>query len=478
MSRFNNPKALPSLPLQPSRMATGVAAPSPRPVVMNDLANERSRPAAPRPGPAFAIGSEAVPNKLQTVCLFVVIVYLLSGCANDLIFRFTHGKAYISATCILLLPLLFIATGSPLRGLQTSTGRWFAAFAMWVAIAVPFSIWKGGSVDLLVNYVPRFFLVCFYVAAAAVSLRQVRTLVRVMGVAALFVIVSCLAFGGYIDGRFSIPDSLFYSNANELGLQLLLGIIIFMYSFFEKNKLAKVVSAVAIFVSLTFILKTGSRGVFLATLATGIVVFLMSRQRMIVVLAAVPALIIGFVLAPSEMRHRLALLVSSEPAQVTSDSDATAVGSVFQREYLLRTSIALAIANPLFGVGPGQFAVKVAGEDEKRGVHSAWLGTHNSYTQVASEAGLPAFIFYLATVVTCMRMDYRIYRRSKGRAGLETIAGMSFCMFLSTFAYSIAIFTFHEAYGLHLPLLAGVSISLYLAVKPILERYERERAIA
>src|SRR6266478_2052770 len=109
-----------------------------------------------------------------------------------------------------------------------------------------------------------------------------------------------------------------------------------------------------------------------------------------------------------------------------------------QRQKLLRTSIVLAITNPLFGVGPGQFAVKVAGEQEKKGEHADWLGTHNSYTEVASEAGLPAFIFYLATIVTCIRMNYRLFQRSRNRPGLESIAGLSFCMFLSMFAYSIA----------------------------------------
>jgi O-antigen ligase len=465
MSRFNNPNALPALASQPSGAATGVSA-GPTKV------NARFRPTVSPPDQSLAMGSEAVPNMLQIFCFLVVNAYLLSACANDLIFHFTRGKVHISAVCVILLPLLFLGTGTPLRGLWTPTGMWFAAFAAWLAVAAPFSVWKGGSASMLVNYVPRAFLMCFYLAASAVTVQQVRTVVRVVGIGALFVIVSCYAFGGWIDGRFAIPDSLFFSNANELALQLLLGIIVLMYPFFEAGKLAKLVSVAGIFVSLSFMLKTGSRGVLIATLATAFLVFLMSGRRVTVVLVAVTALVIAFVLAPTEMRHRI-LLIGSSPAMST-DIDASAIGSRFQREKLLRTSIVLAISNPLFGVGPGQFAVKVAGDQEKKGEHADWLGTHNSYTQVASEAGLPAFIFYVATIVTCMLMDYRIYRRSRGRPGLESIAGMSFCMFLSTFAYSIAIFFFHEAYSLHLPLMAGISISLYLVVKPILERFERD----
>jgi O-antigen ligase len=467
MSRFNNPKALPGLLSQRPRAATGMLPSAP-----NIVVNERVRPAAPLPGAASTLPYEDVPNKGQVFCFYVLTIYLLSGCANDLIFRFTQGNAYITATCILLLPLFYIATGAPLRALQMPTGRWYTAFTLWVVIAVPFSIWRGGSVGVLVNYIPRDYLVCLYLAACAVSLRQVRTLVQVMRIGAVFVLMSCYAFGGSVYGRFAIPGSLFYGNANELGLQLLLGIIILGYSFFGSNKLVKVLSALAIFVSLIFILKTGSRGVFLATLATGFVVFLLSRQRILMLIAAVPAIIIAFLLAPTDMQQRLATFGSSQEDASSNGVTESAVGSTTQRQQLLKTSLYLTVTNPVFGVGPGQFAVKVAGDDEKKGLNSAWLGTHNSYTQVSSECGLPALVFYVATIVTCILMNYRLYRRSNGRPGLETIAGMSFCMFLSMFAYSISIFTFHEAYSLHLPLLAGVSICLYLAASPILERYE------
>ncbi len=464
MSRFNNPKALPGSPYRSNAPATGVAtAPPPSPL------NKGLRPAAPQSNPPQTVSPEAAPVMSQTICLLVLNIYLLSGCANDLIFHFTRAKTYISATCIVLLPVLFLLTGVVLRGLQTTTGRWFAAFAVWLTLAGPFSVWRGGSASMLVNYVPRAFLVCFYIAACVVSVRQVRTLLRVMGFGALFVILSCYAFGGFVDGRFAIPDSLFYSNANELALQLLLGIVILMYSFFEKQKLAKFVSAAAIFVSLSYILKTGSRGTLIATLATAFVIFLMSHRRVAVLLTAVPAIIIAFILAPPDMRHRITLLVINPESSAVDDADASANGSRMQRQKLLKESVYLTVTHPLFGVGPGQFAVKVAGDDEKKGLHSDWLGTHNSYTQVSSEAGLPAFIFYVATIVSCMRMNYRLYRRTTGRPGLEQIAGMSFCMFLSIFAYSIAIFFFHEAYGLHLPLMVGVSISLYLAARPVLE---------
>ncbi len=49
---------------------------------------------------------------------------------------------------------------------------------------------------------------------------------------------------------------------------------------------------------------------------------------------------------------------------------------------LLKQSISMAFHHPLFGVGPGNFPV-VTGE---------WRVAHNSYTELAAEAGFPALV--------------------------------------------------------------------------------------
>jgi O-antigen ligase len=76
-----------------------------------------------------------------------------------------------------------------------------------------------------------------------------------------------------------------------------------------------------------------------------------------------------------------------------------AIGSQVQRQELFKKSLYITITHPLLVVGPDQFAVAVAGDSAKQGVHSPSLGTHNSYTQVSSECGIPAFICWCAVLV-------------------------------------------------------------------------------
>src|SRR5258708_33903926 len=105
MSRFNNPRALPDLLPHANVSADVFPAAPPR-----SLLHEGFRPAAPASSQVFTMGSEARPNTAQSLCFFVVNAYLLSGAANDLIYHFTHGRAFISAACVILLPILFLGT--------------------------------------------------------------------------------------------------------------------------------------------------------------------------------------------------------------------------------------------------------------------------------------------------------------------------------------------------------------------------------
>ncbi|MEP6601120.1 MAG: hypothetical protein ABJB49_04840 [Nitrospirota bacterium] len=62
------------------------------------------------------------------------------------------------------------------------------------------------------------------------------------------------------------------------------------------------------------------------------------------------------------------------------------------------------------GVGPGNFPVAYWTESKSQGKPAAWNVSHNSYTQVSSEMGIPGFIVFAAmlfysfrTTVECLK---------------------------------------------------------------------------
>ena len=411
------------------------------------------------------------PNIVATIGFFLYCTFVLSGFANDWAIKLLGNKAYISTVTLFLVPVAWLLSGNALRGLQRPMGRWWAGFLVFMILATPFSVWRSGSLTLLVNYIPRNFLIFFYIAAFATSLRRCRILMYVNVAGGVILFLTCLKFGQsgaeMADGRFSIPGSLFYSNANELGLALLLAVTAFLYLLYQRNIAIRIFGLAGILLCFVYALKTGSRGCMLAAVAMFAMIFLLSRNKIATVILTIPALGIALLFLPSSTLHRL-MLFGTDPGalQAESSADVAAIDSQVQRTELFKKSLYYTVTHPLLGVGPNEFAVAVAGDASKTGVRASWLGTHNSYTQVSSECGIPAFICYCAVVVLCFRTNWRLYRRSRNNPALKDVSALSFCLLAGILVYAVSTFFFHIAYSAGLPSLAGLTLALQLAAEP------------
>jgi len=372
--------------------------------------------------------------------------------------RVFHVKAYISTVSWVLLPLLLLLSGNLPRGIRDRIGRLWLAFLACLCIATPFSVWKGGSVLLLADYVPHGWIQFYYFAGFVISIRHLRRLMLFLIASNLVLLADCFWFGSAQGGRLEIPDSVFFSNANDLSLQLIIAITQFTYLIFQPQYSKRFLGAAAILGALIFTFRTAGRGAFVAILTLAVVSFLLGRNRIRYLLIGVPLFAGALALTPSAAVHRM-MLIALNP---TGDAqDESAVASQMQRTELFHQSLRYAITNPLAGVGPGQFAVAVFGDAVKEGKAAPWLGTHNSYTQVASECGIPALLLYTSVVVLALVSNFRIYRR-----GADHSRALAFCLFSGVLVYAVCTFFFHIAYSSYLPALAGMSVALRLAPGP------------
>lgn len=411
-------------------------------------------------------------NALATAGFVLYCVYLLSGFANDWSMMLFGRKAYLSTFSLVLLPVVWLLSGNAARGLRHGIGLWWVAFLLWLLLATPFSVWRGGSARMLLNFVPKCYLCFFYTCSFVTSLRRCRCLMYVNAVGAGLLLLTCLSFGDAgadsAGERLRIPGSLFYANANDLALTLLLGMTAFSFLFFSKGILAKIVASTGIMLSTVYALKTGSRGCLVAGLAVLGMIFLLSRNKFKVASFALPILGVALFSLPPSTLHRLSLLFTT-PAMNESTLDQASLASEFQRQGLLKKSFDYTLAHPLFGVGPDQFATAVFGESSKEGEHVPWLGTHNTYTQVSSECGIPALIFYCGPILLCFRLNYRLYKRTRNHPAYREMAGLSLCLLAATLVYALSTFFFHIAYSMSLPALAGFSVALHFASGSLLD---------
>jgi O-antigen ligase len=337
---------------------------------------------------------------------------------------------------------------------------------------------------MLANYVPRAYLDFFYTCTFVTSLRRCRQWMYVQIGCAGALLLSCMAFGSLGDdpseARFRIPDSLFYANSNDLALALLIGISTFLFLLHRDSVAGRVAGVAGILLSTFYAFRTGSRGCVIAAVAMLILIFSLSRSKWMVGTLGLVAL--GIALgasiggeSPSGQSsgtlHRLSLLASDVPPPTNpfhpSDADVGSVASQVQREELFKTSLRYTLSHPLFGVGPDQFSAAVNEDAARTGQQMPWLGTHNTYTQISSECGIPALFFYVAVIGLCFRSNLRLYRRTRDRPADRELAGLSRCLLAGILVFAISAFFFHMAYSAYLPALAGSSVALEFAADPL-----------
>src|SRR6185312_2436866 len=109
------------------------------------------------------------------------------------------------------------------------------------------------------------------------------------------------------------------------------------------------------------------------------------------------------------------------------------------------------------------------GMSVRAGVTGNWHETHNSITQVSSELGVPALIFFLGAIGTAMTWVNRIYGHAR-RSGYTEIANASFCYLLSMAGYLTSIIFLSNAYRYYLPVAIGLAIALNVCAQREMSR--------
>jgi probable O-glycosylation ligase (exosortase A-associated) len=285
-----------------------------------------------------------------------------------------------------------------------------------------------------------------------VIVNVVRTERRLKGLIFLGLAVGCMlsvgAINDYRAGRFVIAGQRvagvvggMFGNPNDLALHLVTMIpLAFGLFLHTRRRLVKPLYAACMFLMVGGVIATFSRGGFLGLIGAGAVLaWKLGRRNRVLVIALLVVLLLGFVaLAPGEYASRL--------GSITEGADA----SSHSRRALLFRSILVALANPLFGVGMGNFHIVAIGESV----------SHNAYTQVASEMGMAAMIIYIMFMVVPVRRLAVIERETYDTRRSTRLYYLSVAMQASLVAYMISSFFGSVAYQYYVYYLVGYAVAL------------------
>ncbi len=351
-------------------------------------------------------------------------------------------------------------------------GRTLLLFTVWMLVCIPFSVWKGGSVNMLINVWYKSLLVFFLVAGAVSAVDQERTIFKTIGYSVgLLAIITLILQGQDKMGRLGLIGTR-YENSNDLGWTLILGLSFLSYFVTSKVWREKLIATVLALPILLAVVKTGSRATMLGMAVLLFFYYLQASKKIKIILAvSVPFVAVVLLAAtPKEMLSRYFTFFSVN-ANATK-VEISAMESTEQRWQLLKDSITLTLTHPIFGVGPDMFQVAQADLALARGdTRGAWRVTHNTYTQVSSEMGIPGLAIYLAFLYQCFAPLNGIIRTRAVTKEWQELNRLAKSLRV-TFAIMVTVAMFGSfAYDANIPILAGLSCALALIA-------QRQRALS
>ncbi len=366
-------------------------------------------------------------------------------------------------------------TGRFMQVLTSPIGKLLMFFTVWFILCIPMAIWRGGSFVVLINEWSKSFLAYLLTAGLIVSVSQMKKAFNTIAYSASALACLTLALHHYDKtGRLSLLGTR-YGNANELGFSLLVGLAFLGYVYSQGGMLKKWTAVALAGPVLIALAKTGSRACELGAAMLVLVVFFQaSRAARAKLVIAVPVLFVLLLLVvPSHLRDRYTTLFTNE-SQTVSGSEAA--GSAESRWTLLRDSLWITMMHPFSGVGPGNFPVEQNNIAVARGeAMGLWHVTHNSYTQLSSEMGIPGLVIYLAFLFRCWKTLASIIRSNHVSSEVRVMAKTlrAALMVLMT----VAIFD-SLAYNANIPIVAGMTTALMFIARAQRATIQEQRRVS
>jgi O-antigen ligase len=393
----------------------------------------------------------------------LVLVFLRFSYLPETFTYFTGINTYVLYIFGLLALIGVVAFGGLKRTFRYTPGRLWLAFLVCMVLAVPLSSWRGGSFLLAETYLRTDFIMLLVTAGLAASWVECRCLMYAIALAAVVNLATTrlLMLQTIESDRLFLQSKGMISDPNDLAAHLLLVLPFLLFVILRKRThlALRLILVAAMTYGMFLILRTGSRGGLVAFVFTLGFVLMFSPTRQKVAIAITASVIFVFLvsLLPGPTRDRLK---SFSEGQETST---VAIESAESRKYLLKKSVELTLKKPFFGVGPGQFQNYEGREAIAEHRQGNWHATHNTYTQISSECGIPALIFFLAAIVSTFGTLRKIRKKAQIMKSNEIVTAAS-CITVGLTGYAAASLFLANGYRFQFLAISGLVIAIWRIV--------------
>lgn len=286
------------------------------------------------------------------------------------------------------------------------------AFSVTLFISVPFSFWPSLSIEVAMDFLK--VLVFYFIFVNVV--KKFSYLRSVSLVALTCIIILCLStiYSYFLETEraASIIGSGLFGDANDLALILVTGIPL---SGFVKmgRKPGLAMNALQwgiVFLLITGIITTASRGGFLGLISVLIVFIIKGKNKISGIIMLSLAAIIFVVFIPADISHRYSTIG-------TYEEDASAMGRI----NAWKAGIQMMVTRPLNGVGAGCFGMAYGTAYQPGGGQGRWTAPHNTLIQVGAETGLTGLAAFLYLYFFCIIRLKNLSLSSQKEIGMKIV---------------------------------------------------------
>ena len=354
--------------------------------------------------------------------------------------------------------IAFIPTQLGLEGTLTTRPRevnLIILLALIGLIGVPLAIDKSEAWE---NFIQFLKVVVMFIVMVNVirTERRLKALIF-LGLAA-GCLVSVAAVNDYRLGQLNLVDERvvgiiggMFENPNDMALYLVMMVPLAVALLLgARGMIKKIIYAACILVMIAATLVTFSRGGFIGLICVLLVMAWKfgRRHRLGVVLCSFLCGGFMLILLPGALVERLTSMYGT-------GSDESALASAVSRQALLFRSVWISVRNPLLGIGMGNFHIVSIREQV----------SHNAYTQVSAEIGIPALILYVMLMVTAFKRLRQIERETLATRHNSHFYYLAIGLQASLIGYMVSSFFASVAFLYYLYYPVGYAVCLHFMYK-------------
>jgi len=370
-----------------------------------------SPPSAPQ-DPAASTGARTAGWDLLLVCVATYIATAVGRVHELFPVLLPLRPALVAA--VLAIGLYLLQQSGPRRIglLRSRTTTCLLGLLLWGALSVPGALNRGVAFHAWTD-LARAIVMCLVLAGSARRARDVQRLALVyFGVTVLYTAV--------VLSRFELgPDTwrlnrLYYYDGNDLATLIVSAMPLGLYFVLgQRRPLVRLLAAVGLAVLAVGLIRSGSRGGFLAFLA--VVAFVLLGFTTIPARARLAGLVvilaIAFGAASDQYWVQMQTIVSpTKDYNLTSDAG---------RVQIWKRGLGYMAEHPVLGVGVRNFQVAEGtisplAKRQERGIGVRWGAAHNTFIQVGAELGVPGLLFFIGLIASAFTALRRVAHHALG----------------------------------------------------------------